>query len=90
MREVSDLANRLKQLKVQADLLNRREVLVGWDITDYKMIEDLQKQLSPYVDLWEVMSQYQSSSAQWKYGPMFSFNLENVENQVTAASFPLF
>lgn len=80
--EVRRLGERLAALRDEAALINSREGLINWEPTDYKQIEDLNKQLAPYVDLWTLVSDYQKWMAKWMYGPLFSVNLDALEQQV--------
>lgn len=86
--EVSKLAEVIQSHRKEAQVINRREALIRWEKTDYKQIEDLQKQLLPYVDLWALVSSFQAWTARWRYGPLFAFSLEQLDKQARTLPLP--
>ena len=44
----------LKNAKADGEVINRREGLFGWHITSHEMLSEVEAEITPYSELWEV------------------------------------
>ena len=71
-------------LQVAAEDINAQEQLAGLPSTSYTNLNYLQKQISPYGELWKLVKTFKEKYQVWMFGPVFSFNLEELESLVPA------
>jgi hypothetical protein len=58
--ELEMVSKSLGNAENQSITLNEEEATLGWPPTPYTQVKDLQKQLDPYIKLWETAAQYNS------------------------------
>lgn len=56
--QVRALQEALDRAKERGRLINSREALFGWPVTQYDQIRQVQKDLQPYVDLWTAAAEF--------------------------------
>ena len=81
---VAELQARLDKGKERAQLYASREVLFGWETTEYPLLGDLNKALEPHNLLWTTASNFQRSYPVWMEGPFLELSPEQVESDVGA------
>ena len=73
----------LDAAKERGKLINSREALFGWPVTQYDQIRQVQKDLQPYVDLWTTAYEFMSALPIWLDGSFIELDPQQVEDQVT-------
>ena len=79
---VQALAEKLAAGKERAALCNSREVLFGWEQTEWPQLAELHASLEPHVTLWQTAQNFQRSFPQWMEGPILELQPEQVEKDV--------
>lgn len=71
-------------LQEEAEEINSQEELAGLSMTSYKNINLIKRQISPYAELWKLVKTFKEKYQTWMFGPVFAFNLEELESLVPA------
>ena len=59
----------LKNAKADGEVINRREGLFGWHITSHEMLSEVEAEITPYSELWEVAVDMRQFLPAWYDGP---------------------
>ncbi|GMH41196.1 hypothetical protein BSKO_09106 [Bryopsis sp. KO-2023] len=71
-----------KDAEGTAQRINKLEALIEWEITDFGNVKVLCSTLSPFLDLWTVVSEFQHNYNSWMYGSIFEFSMEHLETSL--------
>jgi len=87
--DVSTNARRIQAMDTDLDVaeekaadLNRREILFGWEPTNYDEIKTLRKNFSPYLTLWTMCDDFQNKREVWTKGSFLKLDGEAMEDEV--------
>ena len=87
--DVATNARRLQALDTDLDVaeekaadLNRREILFGWEPTNYDEIKTLRKNFAPYFTLWTMCDDFQNKREVWTKGSFLKLDGETMEDEV--------
>lgn len=77
----ADLGEKIQKAMDTAALINKRERLLKWKVTEYVELEKLQKQFQPYNRAWQLSNDFQMIT-QCMEGPLNSVNREQLTDDV--------
>ena len=75
---VNALQAKIDDGKERGALYNSREELFGWPITEYQQLNELNKMLEPYNNLWTTAINFQRAYPTWLEGPFLELSAEQV------------
>eukprot|EP00951_Prasinocladus_malaysianus_P050672 scaffold682805_cov38-Prasinocladus_malaysianus.AAC.1 len=78
-KEVSELADKLREADEEAEDINFQEKLFGWAATKYGHIKKLIQKLDPYLTLWTTTAEFFDNFSAWMNGPFIKLDPEEVE-----------
>lgn len=58
--------------------IQEQDELLGIPVTQFNLLDQAKEQLTPYEDLWTLVSEFRQNHTQWVDGPVFSLNAEQV------------
>ena len=68
--------------QVEADEINYQETLFGWPKTKFNHVGQMVTSLDPYLKLWTIVSNFNSSYSKWMGGPFSGLDPEKIESDV--------
>ncbi len=71
------------EAKTQAQNFNRREKLLDLPTTNYIALEQLEKDIEPFFNLWNTAYEFSASRKEWQYGPFLELNGTDVESDIS-------
>ncbi|KAL6756410.1 dynein heavy chain, N-terminal region 2-domain-containing protein [Haematococcus lacustris] len=74
----------LRDMMETADNINKQEALAGWTTTNFGILQQFKKQLTPHTELWKLVRNFKQHYQGWMYGPLFAFDMELCETSVPA------
>lgn len=81
--DADELHKVLRQAAQRAMLINQREKLVGWAVSDFRTrVTHLQSRFEPYLELWRIIDKFTQLHDVWMYGAFFSFPVHELEASV--------
>ncbi|CAJ1429265.1 unnamed protein product [Effrenium voratum] len=72
-------AEHLEHARYEAEKYREKEVMLGWDPSDFEKLTEAIEKLQPYDDLWELVYRFTSEEKKWMRGPLFSLEPEAVD-----------
>jgi dynein heavy chain len=81
---VKQLLLRLGEAKALAELINAREALFAWPVTQYDQVKKLSKAFEPFASLWQIGSDWTTQYPVWMEGPFLEVNKSEVEDSCAA------
>lgn len=82
-KKAKTLKNRLKNIKEETDIINRRETLLNFEISQYRELNKLTELAEPYFEVWKLGNQFKKSLPIWFESAISRLNIENVYNSVS-------
>ncbi len=82
LRQVNLLSENLAAAKARAEDFNAREKVFGFARTEYAVLDAVEKELSPYFKLWNMLSDFESSKTAWLDGPFLSLEFAPIDAAV--------
>jgi dynein heavy chain len=79
IERILSLKERFERAKFEAEKLNEREVMLGFEPTEFEQLQQGVSKLEPYEKLWTLMSEMSKALHHWTRGPLFQLNPETVE-----------
>lgn len=77
------LKARLKSIKEETDVINRRETLLGFEISQYRDLNKLIEFAEPYFEVWKLGNDFKKSLPVWFESSISRLNIEKVYNSVS-------
>ena len=77
------LKTRLKNIKEETDIINRRETLLGFEISQYRELNKLIEMAEPYFEVWKLGNDFKRSLPIWFESSISRLNIEKVYNSVS-------
>ena len=78
------LKSRLKAIKEETDIINRRENLLGFEISQYRELNKLIELAEPYFEVWKLANDFKTSLPYWFETAISRLNIEKVYNSVSS------
>jgi dynein heavy chain len=72
------------EAKKTAHDFNEREAVFGFPPTEYTTLEQLEKDFTPYFNLWNMLDEFGSSKKQWLNGPFVELDAKEIDKNVKA------
>ena len=79
LAEISRLGN---EYKAEADIINRDQNLLRWDVTPFPKMAEIMATKDPYEKLWTTAWQFHTSHEQWMNGSFINLNAETISDEV--------
>eukprot|EP00435_Cladocopium_sp_Y103_P037772 s839_g10.t1 len=79
LEHILALKEHLEHARYKAEKVREKEVLLGWDPSDFEKLTEAIDRLQPYDDLWELVYRWTSEEKKWMRGPLFSLEPEAVD-----------
>jgi dynein heavy chain len=70
------------EAKKTAQDFNEREAVFGFPATEYTALEQLEKDFTPYFNLWNMLDEFGSSKKQWLNGPFLELDAKAIDKNV--------
>lgn len=77
LEELDQLARLLDDARLSAGIINAEETKLGWNVTDFVKITEVEDKMEPFKELWSIAFTFRSEYASWTRSPIF--NLDGVE-----------
>ena len=81
---VKQLQDKLADAKALAELINSREALFGWPLTQYEQVKKLSKSFEPFAQLWKIGCEWSTHYPIWMDGPFIEMIKAEVEENSQA------
>ena len=75
---MKDLKNSLNNAKELAAVINSREALFAWPITQFDSLKKCTVLFEPYLDLWTITQDFTQMHAIWTEGPFVELDADEV------------
>ena len=79
LEELDQLSKQLHDAKLGADIINQEETKLGWNVTEFMKISEVEDKMEPYKDLWSIALTFRSEYASWTRSPIFNLDGTEVE-----------
>eukprot|EP00434_Breviolum_minutum_P010848 symbB.v1.2.009564.t1/scaffold598.1/size183230/6 len=76
LEHILALKEHLEHARYKAEKVREKEVLLGWDPSDFEKLSEAIERLQPYDDLWELVYRWTSEEKKWMRGPLFQLEPE--------------
>lgn len=80
LERILALKEHFDRAKVDAERFREKEILLGWDPSEFEKLTEGIEKLHPYDDLWELVYKFSNEEKKWMRGPLFSIEPELVNN----------
>eukprot|EP00930_Biecheleria_cincta_P034372 TRINITY_DN23765_c0_g1_i1.p1 TRINITY_DN23765_c0_g1~~TRINITY_DN23765_c0_g1_i1.p1 ORF type:complete len:4302 (-),score=866.21 TRINITY_DN23765_c0_g1_i1:110-13015(-) len=79
LEHILALKENLERSRFDAEKYREKEVLLGWDASEFEKLTEATEKLQPYDDLWELVYKFSNEEKKWMRGPLFSIEPEAVD-----------
>jgi dynein heavy chain, axonemal len=87
VEKLSDINKLIDEYKLEAELINRDQTLLAWEVTIFTKLSEIITAKDPYEKLWTTAWQFYSSYEQWVNGPFQGLNAEVIADEVCSKKF---
>ena len=84
--EAQKLSEELREAEEKRALFNRREAILGSELTDYSILTQATKDFEPYAALWSTAQMWGQWQHEWRTGSFHLINAEEMESQLSNAA----
>eukprot|EP00931_Biecheleriopsis_adriatica_P059470 TRINITY_DN3558_c0_g1_i1.p1 TRINITY_DN3558_c0_g1~~TRINITY_DN3558_c0_g1_i1.p1 ORF type:complete len:4293 (+),score=1112.20 TRINITY_DN3558_c0_g1_i1:173-13051(+) len=84
LEHILALKENLERAKFEVEKFREKEVMLGWDASEFEKLTEAIEKLQPYDDLWELVYKFSNEEKKWMRGPLFSIEPEAVDQQANA------
>lgn len=83
---LDDLKKQLSHAEGQKEDIQKKEEMLGWEMTEFEQLDQAFDLLDPYDKLWSLVAQHQECNRKWTRSPLFSGDIDpnKVESDVQA------
>ena len=81
---VRELEGAITEFKGKGEVINRREVIFGWQATDFIQLTQYNRDIEPFSQLWLTASDTSVMLDSWMNGPFRDLDAENMAKQLTS------
>ena len=82
VEKLSDINRLIEEYRAEADLINRNQALLAWEVTPFTKLAEIVVAKDPYEKLWNTAWQFYNSCEQWINGPFLGLNAEAIGDEV--------
>ena len=82
LERIHNLNERFTKFRYEAEKLNEKEEMLGWEFTEFEDLKEAITKLQPYSTLWNLVFDFNKSHFQWTRGPLFSLHPDQIEEVV--------
>lgn len=82
MEKLSDINKLIEDYRTEAELINRNQALLAWEVTPFNKLSEIVTAKDPYEKLWNTAWQFYSSCEQWVNGSFRGLNAEAIGDDV--------
>ena len=82
VEKLSDINRLIEEYKAEAELINRNQNLLGWEVTPFTKLNEIVTAKDPYEKLWNTAWSFYTSCEQWLNGPFRGLNAEAIGDEV--------
>ena len=75
------LKEKFERAKFDAEKLNEKETLLGWDSSEFEQLNEGLRMLEPYQKLWTLAYDFSKAHQQWTRGPLFQLDPAAVDEE---------
>ncbi|CAD8148668.1 unnamed protein product [Paramecium octaurelia] len=86
----ADLGEKMERAIEEADIINRREAILKWKLTDYQEVDKIKKLFTPYYKVWALGRDYYFKIPPALSGPLNNIDRDQLTQDVTEAWTELF
>ncbi|XP_057310450.1 dynein axonemal heavy chain 3-like isoform X2 [Hydractinia symbiolongicarpus] len=83
VQKLDELDAFIEEARLEAELLNKDEELLEWEVTQFSTLAGIMAIKEPYDRLWRTALQFNNSYDEWMNGPFININAENVEDSIS-------
>jgi coenzyme F420-reducing hydrogenase delta subunit len=77
--EIAELNKRLLDAAQEKVEINDQEETIGFEVTEYNEVEELQQKIKPFDELWSLYQHYYVETTKWKNNSFCTLDPEEVE-----------
>lgn len=82
VEKISDINRLIEDYKAEAELINRNQALLGWEVTPFAKLTEIVTAKDPYEKLWNTAWSFYTSSERWINGAFRGLNAEAIGEEV--------
>lgn len=82
VEKLADTNKLVEEYKAEAEIINRDQSLLGWEVTPFPKLQEIIAAKDPYEKLWNTAWQFYNSFEQWMNGPFKGLNAETISEDV--------
>ena len=82
VEKLSDINKLIEEYRTEADLINRNQALLAWEVTPFNKLSEIVTAKDPYEKLWNTAWQFYNSCEQWINGSFRGLNAEAIGDEV--------
>eukprot|EP00163_Fabomonas_tropica_P031148 TRINITY_DN730_c1_g1_i6.p1 TRINITY_DN730_c1_g1~~TRINITY_DN730_c1_g1_i6.p1 ORF type:complete len:4200 (+),score=1431.71 TRINITY_DN730_c1_g1_i6:1002-12602(+) len=83
--EVARLQSQLNNAQAKSKKYNSRDVLFGFEVTEFEDLEKVQKMFEPYYNLWTTANNWLKWREEWMKGPFHTLDYEQMDSDLSNA-----
>ena len=81
--EIDGYLQKIKDFEAQANDINQKEEKIGWQVTEFQELYEASSKLTPYVDLWRLIRDFDRLHNTWTRDKVvFKLNPDEVETEM--------
>jgi dynein heavy chain, axonemal len=89
VEKLSDINKLIEEYRTEAELINRNQALLAWEVTPFNKLTEIVTAKDPYEKLWNTAWQFFNSCEQWVNGSFRGLNAEAIGDEVCLPASPL-
>ena len=76
------MSKQIEEYKTELEQLNKEEQLLGFEVSQFPLLQQIITFKEPYDKLWFTFYNFQSKEAQWLKGSFLGLNAEEINDEV--------
>ena len=77
---IKALKESLEKVEIQIQTIIRRQMALGFTVTEFQEMEQLKSEIKPVIQLWETIEQFDETIEGWKNQPLILVNVEAIDD----------
>lgn len=82
VNNLTEMGKQIEDYKTELDQLNKEEQLLGFEVSQFPMLQQIVTMKDPYDKLWFTFHNFQSKESQWLKGPFLGLNADEINEEV--------
>jgi dynein heavy chain len=82
VNNLTEMGKLIEDYRVELEQLNREEQLLGFEVSQYPMLQQIISLKDPFDKLWFTFHNFQVKENQWLKGPFMGLNAEEISEEV--------